>query len=147
MKEIKAAIYEGYLWYSDENKPRVFLGDRMVDRMELDDCSNPFVVEGNLWNAETQESVMIRYVDGHYLVHHTIVTDAELQGIDDRSLDSIAGKVQVGVATTVKEYLPHRISGVKALRFLQYWQGEEDAMCEGMTALRPSKLVFVGFNK
>lgn len=147
MKEIKAAIYEGYLWYSDENKPRVFLGDRMVDRMELDDCSNPFVVEGNLWNAETQESVMIRYVDGHYLVRHTIVTDAELQGIDDRSLDSIAEKVRVAVATTVKEYLPHRISGVKALRFLQYWQGEEDAMCEGMTALRPSKLVFVGFNK
>ena len=90
---------------------------------------------------------MIRYVNGRYLVRHTVVTDKELLGIDDRLLDPVAGKTNDLVATTVKEYLPHRLEGVKALRFLQYWQGEEDAMCEGMTALRPSKLVFVGFNK
>lgn len=147
MKEIKAAAYEGYLWYSDENKPKVFLGDKMVDKIELDDCSNPFVVEGNLWDAEAHESIMIRYVDGRYLVRHTVVTDKELHGIDDRLLDPVTVKTNDLVATTVKEYLPHRIEGVKALRFLQYWQGEEDAMCEGMTALRPSKFVFVGFNK
>lgn len=147
MKEIKAAAYEGYLWYSDENKPKVFLGDKMVEKIELDDCSNPFVVEGNLWNAETHESIMIRYIDGRYFVRHTVVADKELLGIDDRSLDPVTGKTSDLVATTVKEYLPHRLESVKALRFLQYWQGEEDAMCEGMAALRPSKLVFVGFNK
>lgn len=147
MKEIKTATYEGYLWYSDENKPEVFLGDKMVEKIELDDCSNPFVVEGNLWNAETHESIMIRYIDGRYFVRHTVVADKELLGIDDRMLDSVAGKINDLVATTVKEYLPHRLEGVKALRFLQYWQGEENAMCEGMAALRPSELVFVGFNK
>lgn len=143
MKVIKGARYEGYLWYSDESMPRVFLGDKILADMNFNENSNPFVVEGNLWNAESSESVMIRYVDGEYYIRRTQVTTEELAGIGDKEIKPSVG----AVATTLKEYLPHRIKGVKALRFLQYWQGEADPMCEGMVSLNPSKLVFIGFKK
>ena len=143
MKVIKGARYEGYLWYSDESMPRVFLGDKILADMNFNENSNPFVVEGNLWNSESSESVMIRYVDGEYYIRRTRVSNEELKGIDYKTIESSVN----AVATSVKEYLPHRIKGVKALRFLQYWQGESDPMCEGMVSLCPSKLVFVGFKK
>lgn len=144
MKTIESAKYEGYLWRSDQREPEVFMGDEAVGEITLSDDDNPFIVEGNLWDAASRKSITIRYIDGRYHVRQTAVTQAELDGINDAELDP---KAESPVATTRKEYIAHRISGVKALRYLQYWEGEADELCEGFTALRPKKLVFVGFKK
>lgn len=143
MKQIKAAKYKGYLWYSNEKEPKVFDGSEMVPEMNLDEKKNPFVIEGNLWDADNMTSIMIRYVDGEYIVRPTQVTEEELKGISS----SQAYGSESHIATTRKDYLVHRIGGVKCLRFLQYWQAEPDDMCEKMCVLRPSKLVFIGFDK
>lgn len=142
MKQIEAAKYEGYLWYSNEKEPKVFDGSEMVPEMSLDEKKNPFIIEGNLWDADNMKSIMIRYVDGEYIVCPTQVSEEELEGISSEK----AYKSGKGIATTLKKYLAHRIGGVKCLCFLQYWQAEPDKMCEGMQVLRPSKLVFIGFD-
>ena len=86
---------------------------------------------------------MIRYVDGKYIVRRTKVKEEELKA----RAYSQAYESGSPIATTLKKYLAHRIEGVKCLCFLQYWQAEPDDMCEKMCVLRPSKLVFIGFDK
>ncbi len=143
-EKIEEARYEGYLWWSDGKTPVVYDGTVPV-ALQLDDAANPFVIEGNLWDADRRVSIYIRYVDGRHIVRRTMVTDDEWQGIDDKRLDA-SGAGKRPVATTRKEYIAHRIPGVSALRFLQYWEAEADGACEGMAALQPKRLVFVGFN-
>lgn len=142
---IAKAPYEGYIWYSDSKRPEVFDGTREMG-FDLDDADRCFVIEGYLWNGKDKESVAIRYVDGHYYIETVQVTDRELQGIGDDLL-TVGSSADQQVATTVCNYVAHRIEGVKGLRFLRYWQGEPDDMCEGMEVLRPSQLVFIGFEK
>ena len=63
--QIKNAKYEGYLWQSDQSKPRI-IGEGEPLSLTLTDGENPFVVEGLLWNPEENTSIQIRYVDGKY---------------------------------------------------------------------------------
>lgn len=142
MKQIEAAKYEGYLWYSNEKEPKVFDGSEMVPEISLDEKKNPFIIEGNLWDEDGKNSIMIRYVDGEYIVHRTQVNEEELKASSRASSQAYESG-----SPTLKKYLAHRIEGVKCLCFLQYWQAESDKMCEGMQVLRPSKLVFIGFDK
>ena len=113
---------------SDRQEPAVIRPDEEFE-MTLCDEDNPFVVEGNLWDAATGLSIMIKYVDGKYIVRRTVVTD------------------ECKKNATKKEFLPHRIEGVKKLLFLQCWDEVEDPLCENMVTLQPGKLVFVGFTK
>lgn len=147
MEHIEAAKYEGYLWYSNEKEPKVFDGNEMVPEINLDEKENPFIIEGNLWDADNLMSIMIRYVDGKYIVRRTKVKEEELKGISSSRTYSQAYESGSPIDTTLKKYLAHRIEGVKCLCFLQYWQAEPDDMCEKMCVLRPSKLVFIGFDK
>ena len=142
MKQIEAAKYEGYLWYSNEKKPMVFDGSEPVPEMNLDEEKNPFIIEGNLWDEDGRNSIMIRYVEGEYIVRRTKVKEEELKASSRASSQAYESG-----SPTLKKYLAHRIEGVKCLCFLQYWQAESDKMCEGMQVLRPSKLVFIGFDK
>lgn len=147
MHTIEKAKYEGYLWWSDNKKPIVYYGKDVLS-LQFDDNDNPFIIEGNLWDAESRISIYIRYVDGRHIIRRTCVTKDELRGINDSNLD-FNDKSYPLVATTIKEFIAHRIPSVKKLRFLQYWETSTDYenMCEGMVALQPSKLVFIGFNK
>lgn len=143
MKLIKPAKYEGYIWYSDQKAPEVYNGEEVVDEIVLDEQSNPFIIEGNLWDEEQGMSIMIRYVDGEYLVRPIHVSKEERQGISSE-------EVNQKVATTIKEYQPlpcMKAKNVDVLRFLQYWEQKDDEFCADMPVLQPSKLVFIGFDK
>ena len=144
MYKIEEAKYEGYLWWSNSKIPVIYNGTKPLS-LQLDDNNNPFIIEGNLWNADKCESIYIRYIDGQHLVRSIIVSEEEWYGIDDKSLllDKLGERK---VTTTRKEFLAHRIPNVSRLRFLQYWETEKDECCEGMYALKPKRLVFVGFN-
>ncbi len=140
---IDKANYVGYVWMSDSKTPIIYYGKEPVE-LALNDDDNPFVIEGNLWNPETRESVKIVYADGTYRVRKTSVSEEELRGIDDKTLD-LGPHTEKQVATTKKEFYAHRLPRVEKLLFLQYWECVKDPSCEGMEALSPSKLVFVGF--
>lgn len=123
--KIPEAKYQGYIWYSDSDRPKVLTGDEEYGGM-LDPKDNPFIIEGNLWDEANSTSISIRYVDGRYYIHRTTLT-----GETDHS--------------TIKKYVAHRIDEYKYLRFVQLWEPRPDPMCEGMEVLEPSKLVFIGF--
>lgn len=128
MEKIAKASYEGYVWYSDRQKPLVVSPEEEFE-LTLNDSDNPFVVEGNLWDAANEVSIMIKYVDGKYIVRRTALTDVCVKN------------------ASRKEFLPHRIDGVKKLAFLQCWDEVEDPLCENMVTLQPCKMLFVGFTK
>jgi CRISPR type III-associated protein (TIGR04423 family) len=117
--------YEGYLWKSDADAPLPFINKTLPPW--IDETANPFIIEGNLYNAAKDISYSIRYVDGEYLVH-----SFEMQG-------SV-------MARTDKRFLKNRIDGIEYLYFRQYWKPEPDEFCENMEVLKPSANVFVGFN-
>ena len=77
--QIKNAKYEGYLWQSDQSKPRIIEEGEPLS-LTLTDGENPFVVEGLLWNPEENTSIQIRYVDGNYFVTTYEVKQEELDG-------------------------------------------------------------------
>lgn len=126
--KIDKARYEGYVWMSDSSEPSVVFPDNEWG-MTFSDTDNPFVIEGNLWNATERVSVMIKYVDGKHIVRCTVVTDEDVKNV------------------TRKEMIPHRIDGVDNILFLQFWTEVEDPLCENMVSLQPGKLVFVGFKR
>ena len=116
------------MWMSDQQKPSVIIPDEEFG-LTLNGADNPFVVEGNLWDATSRVSIMIKYVDGKYIVRRTVVTYECME------------------SATRREFLPHRIEGVKKLVFLQCWNEEKDPLCENIVTLQPGKLLFVGFIK
>ena len=91
---------------------------------------NPFIVEAQLYDANTMLSYSIKYVDGEYwiLEHQVASTDFNRTDVE------------------IKDFYAHRIKGHKRLQFLQYWIEDKDPLCENMQVLQPAELVFVGFN-
>lgn len=129
--QIKNAKYEGYLWQSNQNKPKM-IEERESLSLTLTDGENPFVVEGLLWNPEENTSIQIRCVDGKYFVTTYKVKPEDL-----------AGSITMASVT----YLPHRLPGVKALKFLRQWEEVKDELCENMPTLQLKANIFVGFEK
>lgn len=121
--------YIGYIRRSDATCPVVYAPAQDLD-LTLDDNANPFVLEGELYDADRGESLTIRYADGHYYVKSFHVTPEDMKGSEH---------------VTRKEYLPLRMPGVGKLKYLQFWDEVADPLCEGMTTLQPGDLVFVGF--
>lgn len=126
--KIEKSIYEGYLWYSNKTEPKILNEEEF--ELEISDNENPFVIEGQLFDADRMLSISIKYVDGEYICNSYNVD----------SLDFNRTNVEK------KEFHSNRMNGYK-LQFLQYWIEKEDALCEGMKVLCPTKSVFVGFIK
>lgn len=126
--KIEKATYEGYLWYSNESQPKILHGEEF--EKEIANNENPFIIEGQLYDADRMHSISIKYVDGAYICNE----------YDVESTDFNKANVEK------KIFHSNRMEGVK-LQFLQYWDEAEDDLCEGMKVLRPTKSVFVGFIK
>lgn len=133
--EIKHGTYQGYLWMSDSDKPVVYSGGNLLksDGLELIDDKNPFVIEGQLYDADTKISVSIKYVDGHYIVKDYSVADDNRQTQPDEK------------KTVKHKYFQGNKMDGQTLHFHEVWRPEADILCEGMHVLRPAELIFVGF--
>lgn len=124
MKKIQGDKMTGYLWYSDQDHPTVYDGER-VEQI-LNDEDNPFIIEGQL--CDDKVSYSIKYVDGEYLVKSITLSELPKENVNDKYFQS------------------HRMNG-KILHFKEYWEEKTDDLCCGMKVLQPGKLVFVGFKK
>ena len=134
INEIKTLTYEGYLWMSDKENPTVYENES-VTLPEED--TNPFVVEGQLYNEKEGLSYSIKYVDGQYIVQEYEVTETDMKSPNNQ----------------VKTYLSNRM-GDKKLQFLRYWEEvlDEDNYKDsdnpnGLPVLTQTKNVFIGFKK
>ena len=124
--KINKSIYEGYIWYSDRPEPEI--KDNQEFELEIDDCSNPFIIEGQLYDSVNELSHSIRYVNGQHICKTYHLQD--LQG--EKFVEDV--------------FLSHKMQG-RWLRFFQYWKEEADSLCENMGVLQPKEFVFMGFKK
>ena len=128
METIKINKCKGYLWWSNQQKPKVYQ-DELID-ICLDEAKNPFVVEGQLYDEENKESYSVKYVDGLYLINKYKVDESDFTNPDNQ----------------IKSYLFNRMDD-RWLKFLSYWEEKKDANCMGMPVLTLTKNVFIGFDE
>ncbi|WP_407404144.1 TIGR04423 family type III CRISPR-associated protein [Sodaliphilus sp.] len=119
--------YEGYVWMSDESKPKVYNGGEPL-AVELIEGENPFVIEALLCDKANHVSYSVKYVDGKY-----IITRYEFESADFNRQ-----------TVTVENFVGHRMEGHN-LQFLRYWEAQKDPICLDMPVLHPTHLVFTGF--
>lgn len=124
--------YEGYLWYSGENRPELINGrfdKSYFDPLSRNVTDSLFIIEGNLYARDLKRSISIRFVDGQYLIHQ-----ADLANIDPEQF-------------TPHKYKSHRLDGIQFVKMMQYWDETDDKLLEGMKTLVPAWTAFVGFVK
>ena len=131
MENIQLKNCQGYLWYSDQSKPKVYI-DEDVD-LNLDEKSNPFIVEGQLYSPDTQESVSIKYEDGKYRVYR-YEPSMRSQGLEEGKIEQYVPNVRLGLKD-------------KVLYFARLWKETEVEDSCGFATLRPSALVFKGIGQ
>lgn len=117
--------YEGYIWYSNDRKPKVNPKITKEDFKIL-----PFIIEGNLYCKDKNISISIKNYDGKYHVYQV--------ELNNFSKDQF----------TEQQYLSHGLNGVSKLKMLHYWkESEPDELLAGMKTLLPSWQAFAGFIK
>lgn len=128
MKTINIKNCEGYIWWSDQQAPKVYPNSPLD--ISLDETKNPFIVEGLLYDKDNKKSYSIKYVDGQYLTKEYNVEEQDFANPDNEQ----------------KSFLSNRMDG-RWLKFLRYWEEEKDENCMAMHVLTLTKNVFVGFNE
>lgn len=121
--KIEKSTYQGYLWYSSDEKPKIYKNEEL--ELELAEGSNPFVIEGQL--CDNKISISIRFVDNKYVVKKVALS--ELEGVEYKQQSFFGNRMDY------------------KLVFRQYWREDKDEQCERMIVLRPAELVFVGFEE
>lgn len=119
--KIEKKFYQGYLWYSDKQCPQVLDGQSEWG-IEIGETTNPFIIEGQLWDEESRTSVSIKYIDGHFLKNETI-----LNGEYD-----------------LVEYIPRSMPKVNKLLFARCWKTVDDDLCEGFDTKKLESVLFKG---
>ena len=125
LKDInKDKRYQGYIWMSNKKKPKVYNNEPLD--FVIDDKSNPFIIEGMLFDKDSKRSYSIRNIDGHHIVNMYELKEEELAHNDTK-------------------FVAKRIEGHKTLYFRQRWREQEDDLCEGMKTKVPEEIIFIGF--
>ncbi|MCH7402135.1 TIGR04423 family type III CRISPR-associated protein [Belliella kenyensis] len=120
--------YSGYLWYSDESKPKIFNSDILQSSMLT---TLPFILEGYLYCPdEGGVCINIKNIDGEYHIHQVNLSDTDQNQLERFSFLASA---------------PFENIGIKKFKAIQYWKAEKDELCDGMEVLKPSWIVFEGF--
>lgn len=120
--EIPEIAGEGYVWYSNSDKPRVLNNTNDLKKNDL----NPFIVEAHFYSAQTQTSIGI-FSDGNH------------------PLISLVHWDRVGNTTLSQEtFITHRLNN-KKIMMVQAWKPVPDDLCEGMEVLSPAWRMFKGF--
>ena len=117
--------YEGYLWYSNQTKPKIVIGNLIAKEIFT---KLPFIIEGNLYCSENGLSISIKNVDGEYQVHQAILKDLPKDQCSN------------------EEYLAHDLDKIEKIKMVQYWEeSQADELLAGMTTLIPTWQAFKGF--
>ena len=126
IKEIPVhAGYEGYIWWSNAEKPDVYRQDKELYLPS--GVSNPFIAEGYIIDKKTSTSYFISMQDGIYHVFRYNLKELEQY------------------ESTHRHWLAS-FNEADRICFREFWIPEEDPFCNGFEVLKPAMNVFVGFN-
>ncbi len=137
VNEIETRKYEGYIWLSDQEHPRVYHNEEIDFSKPIEifntkydfsiENQNPFIVEALLYAKDEQISVSVKHTGKYH------VNEIDLKNLPESSiLDDI-------------QYLPHRLVGVSKVNFKQLWIPEPYENCKGFDVLKMKALIYTGF--
>ncbi len=115
---------QGYYWFSNSELPVVV--DGHFNGLNLSDYITPFIIEAQLYNRGKQVSYSVKYIDGHYYIQETNVTE---QTIND-----------------AKSFISKWDDNLNLL-FTTRWIKKPDSLCCNMDVLMPANCIFVGFKR
>ena len=120
----KDILFEGYYWYSNEQKPRVILSPSIIQYDWFTDL--PFVVEANFYSPKAQLSIQVKNMDGEYAV-----AKMDLSQLHEIEHDKVT-------------YIGHDLES-KSYVMIEAWIPQADELLEGMESLIPAWSAFAGF--
>ena len=143
--------FEGYLWESDKQEPKIYKGDDLLKEKTFNNIENPFFIEGQLFDKTTGISISIKYVDGEYKIKkYSIKTDGDgklhfFVFKEDEEKESDCQEVKCDVREC--HYKGNsKLKGLN-LHFYELWEEQSDKACCNMTVLKATKVIFVGFEE
>ena len=116
--------YSGYYWLANETKANV-LKNETFNLSTL--TSSQILQEALLWNDEKQISIHITHKGKLNLMQY------DLNDIDSSKIELIESS-----------FLPHGLTGVKKINFVQIWETLVDENCENFPVKKSSGLIFKG---
>lgn len=117
--------YEGYIWYSDSEKPKIFKNEKFnADLL----TKLPFVVEGMLYAEKEKISIRIVNIDGAYRIAKMTLENIPPEYVVDYFAKEVFGKAS-------------------KIRMYQHWEEKEDVINNNRPVLCPSWSAFIGFKK
>lgn len=134
MMEIQGNKVEGYLWYSDRDKPVVYDGVDLT--LDLNDEDNPFIIEGQLYDRNSEKSYCIKYIDGKYIV---------CQYFNVKRLEENPKKNEEKEYEITDKFYQSNHMGGRILHFKEVWRAVCDKLCCNMEIFQPAEVIFVGF--
>lgn len=119
---------EGYIWLSNESKPKII---KIDDTVDINSYTNPFIVEGYLYDRKNEISYTIKYVDGNVKVW------------------SFTKKILDGKECVSKSYIANTKfdKEIEKLNFKEIWTPMSDEQCNGWKVLQMQAVLFVGFER
>lgn len=117
-------LFEGYYWYSDQQKPEIILSPSILQHGWFTEL--PFVVEANFYSQVAQISIQVKNIDSQY-----VVAKIDLSRLNEIEYDR----------TT---YIGHDLGG-KGYTMIEAWVPQGDELLEDMESLIPAWSAFAGF--
>lgn len=138
--------FEGYLWDSDKQAPEVYCGEKLLSSYIFDNEINPFIIEGQLFDALTGQSVSIKYVDGEYKIKKYFIDKKNGNLFYSVTKDDYVEKKDI-IICEVKDLYFKGSSKLKGhnLHFYELWEEKPDSLCCDMKVLEATKVIFAGF--
>lgn len=124
--------YEGYIWYSNKNKPEIIENKNNIDEFFKSEQNNPFIIEGQIYDSENKKSYSLKHVNG-------VLLKGKEYDINEIQNDT-------SICKRERKFTSHRMEN-KTLHFIEVWRKEVDVLCENMNVYKPHELIFTGFNK
>lgn len=115
--------FEGYYWYSHEQKPHLLEGG-VIDPAWFGKL--PFVIEGNFYAPKEKISIQVKNIDGEY--HFSRIDLSQIDASNTREV----------------EFLGHDLKE-QNFKVVEGWDLIEDPLCENMETLVPTWTAFAGF--
>ena len=103
VNSIKSGNYEGYIWRSNAQTPKLIVGDFKEDLS----VKNPFIIEGQLYDKAKRVSYSIKFVDGEFENEYPFL----LQNLNADSID----KLNEFIKTDALYYSEYKIDCTDAL--------------------------------
>lgn len=121
LMEIPDYEFEGYYWYSDQQKPEIVTASK-IDKSKF--TLMPFVIEANFYARKEKVSIQIKNIDGAYQIGRIELDQDDI----DKSI----------------RYIGHDLDG-RNFKMVEAWEAIEDGLLEGIKSLQPAWGAFAGF--